>query len=720
MATSNSDRERNLSFIGKSLRFLREGIAPFVEYEINKEGISKKDIIEKINTNIPERLKTLSDNPIAKWDESDLLPVMHLMWKEVFSKTLSRPSLSLVFESKDVRNHYSHPIYHEKLLLNENTYRALDTIRRLLEAISVPHSNEVKRLMQSLSSFNGEDHELPFPSGLPGPEEKDKPRPKERDKSEKIIGIDLGTMNSCVAIMERGEPRILEDFEEGFGSIIPSMVGFHKEADSEKDSALVGETARNIEFGNPQNVIRAIKRLIGRCFDDKEVQRHIKKVPYSIVRADNGDASVEILGERKSPQEISAHVLCKMKRIAMQHLDGPVRSAVITVPAYFNNSQRQATKDAGLIAGLDVKRIINEPTAAALNYVMDNWQDGSKIAFYDLGGGTFDISIIEMVTIDGKQRIDVKSINGDTFLGGIDFDDCIIKHIYAEMKKEHGVDLRSNKDPHALRITESEIKYEAEQAKKHLSIVEQTSITIRPFVGAQVLTMDLSRSKMESLVKHLIDRTIKPCRIAMKDAGVSACDIDEVILVGGQTRMPKVQEVVKSIFGKEPKWAVDPDKAVALGAAILGGILTDGDEKIFEDVTPQDVLPHSLGVRLKSGNMKKLIIKGTTIPAKESQIFSTAEDNQSAVTVHVRQGERVRADDNTSLGCFDLKGIPPAPRGVPKIEVTFDIDANGILNVSAIDKATGKEQSIQITDRSRLDPEEIERLRKKMIGKHGC
>ncbi len=523
-------------------------------------------------------------------------------------------------------------------------------------------------------------------------------------KSEKIIGIDLGTTNSCVAIMEGGSARILENSEGG--RTTPSVVAFPEDTDSDKEGVLVGQAAKRQAVTNPKNTLYAFKRLIGRRFEDKEVQRDIEIVPYAIVKADNGDAWVEVHGQRKSPPEISSLVLQKMKRTAEEYLGEKVEAAVITVPAYFNDSQRQATKDAGRIAGLDVKRIINEPTAAALAYGMDKRHGDSKIAIYDLGGGTFDISIIEMAEIDGDHQIEVKSTNGDTFLGGEDFDNRIIDYLCDQFKKDNGMDLRKANDPIPLQ----RLKDAAEKAKIELSFGQQTDINL-PFItadagGPKHLTMKLTRAKLESLVEDLLARTVEPCRTAMKDAGVSASDIDDVILVGGQTRMPKVQEVVESIFGKEPRRDVNPDEAVAMGAAIQGGVLA-GDVK---DLLLLDVTPLSLGIETLGGVMTKLIDKNTTIPAKESQVFSTAENNQPAVTVHVLQGERDRANDNKSLGRFDLQGIPPAPRGVPQIEVSFDIDANGILNVSAKDKATGKEQSIRITGQSGLSPEEIDRM----------
>ena len=513
----------------------------------------------------------------------------------------------------------------------------------------------------------------------------------------KIIGIDLGTTNSCVAVMEGDAARVLENSEGD--RTTPSVVAF-----TQDDEVLVGQSAKRQAVTNPQNTLFAIKRLIGRRFKDEVVQRDAGMVPYRIVGADNGDAWIEAKDKRMAPPEISARVLQKMKKTADDYLNEDVKEAVITVPAYFNDSQRQATKDAGRIAGLDVKRIINEPTAAALAYGMDKRRGDSKIAVYDLGGGTFDISIIEIAEIDGEHQFEVLSTNGDTFLGGEDFDLRVIDYLADEFGKESGIDL--HRDPLALQ----RLKEAAEKAKIELSSSQQTEVNL-PYItadasGPKHLNMKLTRAKLESLVEDLIARTTSPCRVAMKDAGVSGSDITDVILVGGQTRMPKVQEMVKSIFGKEPRRDVNPDEAVAVGAAIQAGVLA-GDVK---DVLLLDVTPLSLGIETLGGVMTKLIEKNTTIPTKHSQVFSTAEDGQNAVTVHVLQGERERATDSKSLGRFDLADIPPAPRGVPQIEVTFDIDANGILNVSAKDKATGKEQSIVIRASSGLSDDEIERM----------
>jgi molecular chaperone DnaK len=513
----------------------------------------------------------------------------------------------------------------------------------------------------------------------------------------KIIGIDLGTTNSCVAILEGGQPKVIENSE---GSrTTPSIVAFTND-----EEILVGQSAKRQAVTNPYNTLFAIKRLIGRKYDDNIVRRDIGMVPYKIVRADNGDAWVDVKGKKMAPPEISARVLMKMKKTAEDYLGEKVTEAVITVPAYFNDSQRQATKDAGRIAGLEVKRIINEPTAAALAYGMDKQRGDSKIAVYDLGGGTFDISIIEIAGVDGEQQFEVLSTNGDTFLGGEDFDKRIIDYIADEFKKEQGVDLRN--DPLALQ----RLKEAAEKAKIELSSSQQTDVNL-PYItadasGPKHLTMKLTRAKLESLVESIIERTLEPCRIALKDAGLSASNIDEVILVGGQTRMPKVQETVKAIFGKEPRKDVNPDEAVAVGAAIQAGVL--GGE--VKDILLLDVTPLSLGIETLGGVMTKLIEKNTTIPTKAAQIFSTAEDHQTAVTVHVLQGEREMASANKSLGRFDLADIPPAPRGIPQIEVTFDIDANGILNVSAKDKATSRQQSIIIRASSGLSEAEIQRM----------
>ena len=513
----------------------------------------------------------------------------------------------------------------------------------------------------------------------------------------KIIGIDLGTTNSCVAVMEGDAARVLENSEGD--RTTPSVVAF-----TQDDEVLVGQSAKRQAVTNPTNTLFAIKRLIGRRFKDEVVQRDAGMVPYRIVGADNGDAWIEAKNKRMAPPEVSARVLQKMKKTADDYLNEDVKEAVITVPAYFNDSQRQATKDAGRIAGLDVKRIINEPTAAALAYGMDKRRGDSKIAVYDLGGGTFDISIIEIAEIDGEHQFEVLSTNGDTFLGGEDFDLRIIDYLSDEFKKESGIDLHS--DPLALQ----RLKEAAEKAKIELSSSQQTEVNL-PYItadasGPKHLNMKLTRAKLESLVEDLIVRTMEPCRVAMKDAGVSGSDISDVILVGGQTRMPKVQEMVKSIFGKDPRRDVNPDEAVAVGAAIQAGVLA-GD---VTDVLLLDVTPLSLGIETLGAVRTKLIEKNTTIPTKHSQVFSTAEDGQHAVTVHVLQGERERAADNKSLGRFDLADIPSAPRGVPQIEVTFDIDANGILNVSAKDKATGKEQSIVIRASSGLSDDEIARM----------
>ncbi len=513
----------------------------------------------------------------------------------------------------------------------------------------------------------------------------------------KVIGIDLGTTNSCVAIMEGGNPKVIENSEGD--RTTPSVVAFTKD-----DEILVGQSAKRQAVTNPANTLFAIKRLIGRRFKDDVVQRDIKMVPYKISAADNGDAWVEVKGKKMAPPEISARVLMKMKKTAEDYLGEPVNDAVITVPAYFNDSQRQATKDAGRIAGLEVKRIINEPTAAALAYGMDKKRGDSKIAVYDLGGGTFDISIIEIAEVDGEHQFEVLSTNGDTFLGGEDFDLRIIDYLADEFKKDSGIDLHN--DPLALQ----RLKESAEKAKVELSSSQQTEINL-PYItadasGPKHLNIKLTRAKLESLVEDLIARTVEPCKVALKDAGVSGSDIEDVILVGGQTRMPKVQQMVKEIFGKEARKDVNPDEAVAVGAAIQAGVLA-GEVK---DVLLLDVTPLSLGIETLGGVMTKLIDKNTTVPTKASQVFSTAEDNQPAVTVHVLQGEREVASSNKSLGRFDLADIPPAPRGVPQVEVTFDIDANGILNVSAKDKATGKEQSIVIRASSGLSDDEIQQM----------